>query len=294
MVGCPKPRKMTEPQGFEDRASIAEPDSIGFAQILTGFNDLDELLVRMDRSDLIILGSRPGMGKSALTRNIGINAARNGPTVGIVSMEDDRARYGKAILASEAGIDAHRLRLGLYTEAEEHRMIEANGNTSDMRLFYFDSTPAPDIREIHSKARRLSEQHGLELLVVDCLQLIQGSGGQNRELEIDAIARYMKGMARDLHVPILACSQLSRRIEERPGHRPMLSDLPGCIEDYADIVMFLHREDAWYTAGEWGQHYPCRPYPRGSAEIILAKNHHGPTGSVKLRFRDNMLRFESL
>jgi replicative DNA helicase len=121
-------------------------------------------------------------------------------------------------------------------------------------------------------------------------------GGENRVQEISEISRSIKGMARDLNVPIITCSQLSRLVEGRPGHRPMLSDLrdSGSIEQDADIVMFIYREDVYYTEEEWDQHFPGRPYPRGIAEIILSKHRHGPTGSVKLYFRDNLVRFESL
>ena len=286
-------------QFLEDRASIAEPDSIGGAPVLTGFNDLDELLGGMQRSDMLILGARPGLGKSALAINVCINAARNGATSGIFSLEMSREQLALRILASEAGIDAHRLRLGLYTEAEEQRIIDSIGNLSDLPV-YIDDTPFQGMVEMRSKARRLSLEHGLDLLVVDYLQLIQGQshgrGGENRVQEISEISRSIKGMARDLNIPIVTCSQLSRLVEGRPGHRPLLSDLrdSGSIEQDADIVMFIYREDAYYTEEEWDQHFPGRPYPRGIAEIILSKHRHGPTGSVKLRFRDNLVRFESL
>ena len=193
------------------------------------------------------------------------------------------------ILASDASIDAHRLRLGLYTEAEEQRIIDSIGNLSDLPV-YIDDTPFQGMVEMRSKARRLSLEHGLDLLVVDYLQLIQGPGrgrgGENRVQEISEISRSIKGMARDLHVPIITCSQLSRLVEGRPGHRPVLSDLrdSGSIEQDADIVMFIYREDVYYTEEEWEQHFPGRPYPRGIAEIILAKHRHGPTGSVRLHF----------
>ena len=154
---------------------------------------------------------------------------------------------------------------------------------------------------MRAKARRLSLEHGLDLLVVDYLQLIQGtskgrSGEINRVQEISEISRSIKGMARDLNVPVVTCSQLSRGVEGRIGHRPQLSDLrdSGSIEQDADIVMFIFREDAYYTEEEWEQQFPSRPYPKNIAEIIVSKHRHGPTGSVKLRFRDNLVRFDSL
>ena len=293
------PLRQVYDQFLEDRASVDDPDGGASAPVLTGFNDLDELLGGMQRSDMLILGARPGLGKSALAINISITAARNGATVGIFSLEMSREQLALRILASEAGVDAHRLRLGLYTEAEEQRIIDSIGNLSDLPV-YIDDTPFQGMVEMRSKARRLSLEHGLDLLVVDYLQLIQGPGhgrgGDNRVQEISEISRSIKGMARDLHVPIITCSQLSRLVEGRPGHRPVLSDLrdSGSIEQDADIVMFIYREDVYYTEEEWDQHFPGRPYPRGIAEIILSKHRHGPTGSVRLRFRDNLVRFESL
>jgi replicative DNA helicase len=165
---------------------------------------------------------------------------------------------------------------------------------------YIDDTPFQGIVEMRSKTRRLSLEHGLDLLVIDYLQLVQGENrgryGDNRVQEISEISRSIKGMARDLNIPVLTCSQLSRMLENRPGHRPQLSDLrdSGSIEQDADIVMFIFREDAYYTEEDWDQHFPGRPYPRNIAEIIVAKHRHGPTGSVKLRFRDNLVRFEPL
>jgi replicative DNA helicase len=162
---------------------------------------------------------------------------------------------------------------------------------------FIDDTPFQGILEMRSKARRLSLEHGLDLLVVDYLQLIQGhSRGDNRVQEISEISRSLKGMARDLNVPVVTCSQLSRVVENRPGHRPQLSDLrdSGSIEQDADIVMFIYREDVYYTEDEWEQQFPNRPYPKNIAEIMVAKHRHGPTGSVKLRFRENLVRFEAM
>ena len=286
-------------QYLEERAALTAPlDDTG--PVLTGFNDLDELLGGMQRSDMLILGARPGLGKSALAVNVSLSAARNGATVGIFSLEMSREQLALRILAGDAEVDAHRLRLGLYTEAEEQRIIDSIGNLSDLPV-YIDDTPFQGILEMRSKARRLSlSPDGLDLLIVDYLQLVQGQararGGENRVQEISEISRSIKGMARDLRVPIITCSQLSRVVEGRPGHRPLLSDLrdSGSIEQDADIVMFIYREDVYYTEDEWAQHFPDRPYPRNIAEIIVAKHRHGPTGSVKLRFRNNLVRFDSL
>ena len=293
------PLRQIYDQFLEERASLVDPmqDS---APVLTGYNDLDELLGGMQRSDMLILGARPGLGKSALAVNVSINAARQGATVGIFSLEMSREQLALRILAGDAEVDAHRLRLGLYTEAEEQRIIDSIGNLSELPV-YIDDTPFQGIPEMRSKARRQSlSPEGLDLLIVDYLQLVQGQarmrGGENRVQEISEISRNLKGIARDLRIPIITCSQLSRVVEGRPGHRPLLSDLrdSGSIEQDADIVMFIYREDVYYTEDEWEQHFPDRPYPRNIAEIIVAKHRHGPTGSVKLRFRNNLVRFDAL
>jgi len=285
-------------QFLEDRAALTE-SSQDTAPVMTSFNELDVLLGGMQRADMLILGARPGLGKSTLAVNICLNAARNGFTSGIFSLEMSREQLALRILAADAGVDAHRLRLGLYTEAEEQSIIDSIGSLSDMPVF-IDDTPFQGIVEMRGKSRRLSMEHGVDLLVIDYLQLVQGEAkgrfGDNRVQEVSEISRSIKGMARDLNVPILTCSQLSRVVENRTGHRPQLSDLrdSGSIEQDADVVMFISREDVYFTEDEWEQQFPGRPYPRAIAEIIIAKHRHGPTGSVKLRFRDHLVRFESL
>ena len=212
-------------------------------------------------------------------------------------MEMGREQLALRILSSEAEIDSHRLRLGLLTNAEEQRVIDAIGQLSDLPV-YVDDTPYQGLVEMRSKSRRLSLEHGLDLLVVDYLQLIQGRGrgGENRVQEISEISRSLKGLARDLNIALIACSQLSRAVENRPVHRPMLSDLrdSGSIEQDADVVMFIHREDVYTTEDEWEQQFPGRPYPKNIADIIIAKHRNGPTGNLQLFFRDNLVRFDSL
>ena len=292
------PLKNIYDQFLEDRNSITDTLQSS-APIMTSFSDLDELLGGLQRSDMLILGARPGLGKSTLALNVSLNAARNGAVAGVFSLEMSREQLALRILASDAGVDAHRLRLSLYTEAEEQRIIDSVGQLSELPV-YIDDTPFQGMVEMQSKARRLSMEQGLDLLVVDYLQLIQGSsrnrGGENRVQEISEISRSIKGMARDLNIPIITCSQLSRVVEGRPGHRPQLSDLrdSGSIEQDADVVAFIYREDVYYTEDEWSQHFPGRQYPRNIAEIIVAKHRHGPTGSVKLRFEDNLVRFVPL
>jgi replicative DNA helicase len=283
-------------QYMEDRAALAEPLVQGGAPVMTGYNNLDLLLGGLQRSDMIILGARPALGKSALAVNMALNAAHSGAVAGIFSLEMSREQLALRILSADAEIDAHRLRLNLINDAEEQRIIDSIGRLSELPVF-IDDTPFQGIVEMRSKSRRLSLEHGLDLLVVDYLQLIQGRGrGDNRVQEISEISRSVKGMARELNVPVLTCSQLSRVVEGRPGHRPQLSDLrdSGSIEQDSDIVMFIHREDIYYTEEEWEQHNPTRDYPRNLAEIIVAKHRHGPTGSVKMRFRDTLVRFDAL
>ncbi len=292
------PLRQIYDQYLEDRATIVDPGVDGGPPLVTGYNDIDELLGGLQRSDLIILGARPAMGKSSLMLNVSLSAAQSGATVGVFSLEMSREQLALRILASDAEIDSHRLRLGLYTEAEEQRIIDSIGRLSELPV-YIDDTPLQAMAEMRSKARRLSLERGLDLLVVDYLQLIQGRGGrggENRVQEISEISRSLKGMARDLNISVITCSQLSRVVENRPGHRPQLSDLrdSGSIEQDADVVMFIHREDIYYTEEEWEQQFPSRQYPRNLAEIIVAKHRNGPTGSVSLYFRDNLVRFDSL
>jgi replicative DNA helicase len=283
---------------LEDRATFADDLDAASGPIMTGYDDLDQLLGGLQRSDLVILGARPGLGKSSLAVSISVTAAKNGLKVGIFSLEMSREQLAMRMLAAEANVDAHRLRLGLVTESDEQRITDSIGQLSDIPLF-IDDTPFQSVLEMQTKSRRLALEHGLDLLIVDYLQLIQGtsnSATSNRVQEMSYISRSIKGMARDLHIPILTLSQLSRVIETRPGHRPLLSDLrdSGSIEQDADIVMFIYREDSYYTEQEWDQQFPERPYPKGIAEVLVAKHRHGPTGSINLIFNENVVRFNSL
>ena len=291
------PLRQIYDQYLEERAAIADPLLAPDTPMLTGYSDLDELLGGMQRSDMIVLGARPAMGKSTLAINVAINAAQDGATVGVFSLEMSREQLALRILSADAQIDSHRLRLGLVTEADEQRITDSIGRLSELPM-YIDDTPFQGMVEMRSKARRLSLEHGLDLLVVDYLQLIEGrgKGGDNRVQEVSEISRSLKGMARDLNICVLTCSQLSRGVTNRTSHRPMLSDLrdSGSIEQDADVVMFIHREDMYYTEEEWEQHSPGRPYPKNIAEIIVAKHRNGPTDDINLYFRDNLLRFESI
>ncbi len=284
-------------QYMEERATVSEPLGRTGAPVLTGFDSLDELLGGLHRSDMVVLAARPSLGKSTLAINISLNAAKSGGSVGIFSLEMSREQLAMRMMAGEAEVDAQRLRLGLYTEAQERQVIDSIGLLSELPI-YVDDTPLQGIMEMRSKARRLHIELGLDMLVVDYMQLIQGNrrGDSNRVQEMSEITRSIKGMARDLNVPILAVSQLNRAVEMRTSHRPQLSDLreSGSIEQDADVVMFIHRDDIYYTEDEWTNRFPDRPYPKNVAEIIVAKHRHGPVGNLELLFRDNLVRFESL
>ncbi len=282
------------------QGDVADDALTDQAPLLSGYTDLDSLLGGWQRSDLLIVGARPSLGKSSLALNVCINAAKSGAVCGIFSLEMSREQVAMRILAAESEVDSHRLRLGLYTQQEENAIVDAIGVLSGLPV-YVDDTPFQSVIEMRSKAQRLKLEHGLDFLVVDYLQLIEGTnrrrgGGENRVQEISEISRSLKGIARDLNVPVFTCSQLSRVVENRPGHRPQLSDLrdSGSIEQDADVVMFLYREDKNYTEEEWEQHAPGRPYPRNIAELIVAKHRHGPTGSLHLYFRDSLMRFDQL
>ena len=265
---------------------------------MSGFSDLDEVLGGFQRSDLVILAARPSVGKSTLALNMAMHNAQAGRTCAIFSMEMTADQLAMRALASATGIDSHRIRLGLYSSAQEERIINAIGELSELPI-YIDDTPYQGMLEIRGKARRLDLDKGVDLILIDYLQLVQGRqqrGPANRVQEITEISRSMKILAGEMHAAVIACSQMSRMVENRPSHRPQLSDLrdSGSIEQDADIVAFIHREDLYTTEDEWSQTHPGQEYPRNIAEIIVAKNRKGPTGSIRLEFRDHLVRFDSI
>ena len=282
------------------RAALAEGAAPAAMPLQSGYPNLDELLGGMNRTDLLVLGARPSMGKSALALNIAMNAARLGARVGVFSLEMSSNQLVNRILAAEAEVNAAHLQMGLYSEAQEQRIMDAIGTLSDMQV-YFDDSSLQTSASMRSKADRLAHAHGLDMLVVDYLQLVQGQarrpgGGENRAQEISEISRSLKALARDLNIVVLTCSQLNRVVESRPSHRPQLSDLrdSGSIEQDADAVAFIFREDRQFTQEEWDRTFPDRPYPQNVAEIILAKHRHGPTGSVMMYFHPAYVRFDGL
>ena len=282
---------------MEESAALHGPDVAHISPVATGFPGIDNLLGNgMQRSDMIVLAARPSLGKSTLAFNIARAAADGGNRVGIFSLEMSRDQIGMRLLASEANVDSYRIRIGLLSNDEESRLLDAIGVLSDLPMF-IDDTPIQTIVDMRGKARRLQSERGLDLLIIDYLQLIGGGGRiDNRAQEMGEISRSIKAMARDLDIPVIACSQLSRAIEQRPNHRPLLSDLreSGSIEQDADVVAFIHREDVYVSREDWEKRNPTDPYPQNIAQIIFAKHRNGPIGEVPLYFRNDLVRFESL
>jgi len=265
--------------------------------VFSGLTGLDDFLGGFQRSDLIVIAGRPSMGKTSLVLNIARNASvEQGATIALFSLEMFRETLVQRLLASETGINSRRIRLGLSTEDEERKIMEAIGKLSEAPI-YIDDSPQLRVMEMRSKARRLHYEHGIDLIIVDYLQLLQGEGrNENRVQEISYISRSLKALARELNVPVIAVSQLSRAVEWRASHIPQLSDLrdSGSIEQDADLVTFIYRDEAYYTEDEWRIQHPEEEYPREMADIIIAKHRNGPTGQVKVRFRHNLTRFENL
>ena len=286
---------------MEQSASLQSSRDTHLSPIATGFPDLDKLLGGgLQRSDLAIIAARPSLGKSTLAFNIARNAAGNPEQlarVAVFSLEMSAQQIGIRLLASEANVNSHRMRIGLLTEKEMQEEVTANGFLSELPI-YIDETPFQRIVEMRSKITRLHNEEPIDLLIVDYIQLIAGSSGrsENRVMDMGEISRSLKSIARELDVPVLALSQLSRAPEQRLNHRPLLSDLreSGSIEQDADVVAFIYREDKYVTRDEWEKRRPSDPYPANVAELIVAKHRNGPTGSVHLYFRDDVVRFESM
>ena len=282
---------------MEETATLDLAEGRHLAPIPTGFPELDKLLGGLQRSDMIVVAARPSLGKSTLAFNIARQAAQQGSVVGIFSLEMSAEQIAIRLLAGEANVDSHHLRLGMVSEAEHRRELDAIGLLSELPL-YIDDTPIQGVVEMRGKARRLQTERGLDLLIVDYLQLMSSGSSRSeyRVQEMGEFSRSLKGMARDMDIPVLACSQLSRAPEQRPSHRPLLSDLreSGSIEQDADVVAFIYREDVYTTEEEWTNRHPDRPYPKNIAELIVSKHRNGPTGTVPLYFRNDVVRFESL
>ena len=268
--------------------------------IVTGYQRLDNLLVGgLQRSDMVVLAARPSVGKSMMGLNFTLSAAKAGYKVGIFSLEMGREQIAARLLAAQSRVNHQKIRSRIQSPSEEERVVNSIGLLSDLTI-YVDDTPFQTVAEMRGKARRLQMTHGLDFLIVDYMQLINGgSSGRrdgNRAQEVSEISRQMKGMARDLKIPVLAISQLSRAVEHRTSHRPMLSDLreSGSIEQDADVVMFIHREEKFTTEEEWNKSHPTEPFPRDRATLIIAKHRNGPTDEVEMKVRDAVGIFEEL
>ena len=257
----------------------------------SGFADLDALTSGFQKSDLVIVAARPSMGKTSFVLNIALHCGvEANKTVGIFSLEMAKEQLFLRMITSEARVDAHRFRGGYLGEQDYARLVDAFGRLHDAKVF-IDDTPSLGILEMRAKARRLKLEHGLDMLVVDYLQLMQGRGRfENRQQELASISRALKILAKELEVPILALSQLSRAPEARGDHRPQLSDLreSGALEQDADVVLFIFREEMYSNDGD------PKPEMEGIAEIIIGKQRNGPTGTVRLAFLKQFTRFENL
>ena len=254
----------------------------------TGFNDLDNLTAGLQPSDLIVVAGRPSMGKTAFSLNVAANAAlQAGIGVAVFSLEMAKEQLGLRMLCSEARVDHSKVRSGHLAEREFPALVSAAGRLAEAPV-YIDDTPAISILELRAKSRRLLRDRDkkIGLIVVDYLQLMRGlSAVQNREQEISEISRSLKALAKELNVPVIAVSQLNRRVEDRGDKRPMMSDLreSGAIEQDADVIAFIYRDEV----------YNKDSADQGTAEIIVAKQRNGPTGMVRLTFINKITRFES-
>lgn len=254
--------------------------------IPTGFHDLDVMTAGFQKSDFIVLAGRPSMGKSAIATGIMEYAGviQKIPCA-FFSLEMSKEQLTQRMLCSIAGVNAHKVRTGFFSQSDWPKLVSAAGKLSEAPIF-IDDTPSITGLELRAKARRLKSRHDIQLMVIDYLQLMSGRGSvENRQQEISEISRSMKALARELSIPILALSQLSRAVEQRPDHRPQLSDLreSGAIEQDADVVMLLMREEYYNPTEE----------NKGMAELIIAKQRHGPVGSIKLAFLSEFTKFSN-
>jgi replicative DNA helicase len=253
----------------------------------TGFNDIDNKTSGLQKSDLILVAARPSMGKTSLALNIAQHAALiEQVPVAIFSLEMSRDQLVSRMICAEANIDSHKMRTGNLAEDDWPKLARVVNRLSSANI-YIDDTPGITVAEMRSKCRRLKLEKGLELILIDYLQLMQGSGrAESRQQEISEISRSLKALAREMDCPVLAMSQLSRAPEMRSEHKPMLSDLreSGAIEQDADVVMFIYRDEYYHPDTE----------KKGIAEIILAKQRNGPTGTVELVWLDKFTKFADM
>ncbi|PKN35253.1 MAG: replicative DNA helicase [Deltaproteobacteria bacterium HGW-Deltaproteobacteria-19] len=255
----------------------------------TGFEGIDALTSGLQRSDLIIVAGRPSMGKTAFALNIARNAATlSGVPVAVFSLEMSKEQLALRMLSSEAKVDSQRIRKGFLGETDWPKLIAAAGQLSEA-LIFIDDTPALSVLEMKAKARRLKAENGLGLVILDYLQLMKGGGSRDsREQEISEISRSLKALAKELAVPVIALSQLNRKVEDRTNRRPQMADLreSGAIEQDADVIAFIYRDEVYNRTDDNPE--------KGIAEIIIGKQRNGPTGTVKLAFLEKYTCFENL
>src|SRR5574344_274174 len=262
----------------------------------TGFYDMDTMTSGLQKSDLIILAARPSMGKTALALNIAQNVAIKAKIpVAIFSLEMSKEQLVQRMLCSEAEVDTQKIRTGNMQRKDWDKLANSMSDLSEAPL-YIDDTGGCTLTDIRAKCRRLAmEEKDLGLVVIDYLQLMEGSGKEERIQQISSISRGLKTLARELNVPVIALSQLSRAVEQRKDRRPMLSDLreSGAIEQDADIVMFIYRDDYYNREEEGGEEAPKPTGKEGKSEIIIAKQRNGPVGSFELLFQGNITKFKN-
>ena len=256
--------------------------------VATGFTKLDEMTSGLQRSDLIIIAGRPSMGKTAFALNIAqFCSVEEGVPVAVFSLEMAKEQLAMRMLASEARVDSQKIRKGFLGESDWPKLTTAAGRLSEARLF-IDDTPSISVLEMKAKSRRLKAEHGLGLIVLDYLQLMKGSAySDTREQEISEISRSLKGLAKELSVPVVALSQLNRKVEDRTSRRPQMADLreSGAIEQDADVILFLYRDEVYNKSEDNPE--------KGFAEVIIGKQRNGPVGTVKLVFQEKFTRFEN-
>lgn len=273
-----------------DRLDELHRDKKKFRGLPTGFRELDNKLAGLQKSDLIILAARPAMGKTTLALNIAQNVAiQQGVPVGVFSLEMSKEQLIDRLLAGESGVDSWKLRTGNLEDEDFPKINHAMAVLSDAPI-YIDDSSMTNVMEMRTKARRLQSEHDLGLIVIDYLQLMSGrggKGGENRTQEVSEISRGLKGLARELNVPVIALSQLSRSVESRTPQIPQLSDLreSGSIEQDADVVLFIYRDD-YYN--------PDTSERPNTADILIQKHRHGPTGTAELYFERETLQFKNL
>ncbi|ALB29975.1 replicative DNA helicase [Companilactobacillus heilongjiangensis] len=286
---------------FEEIDKLYDQDS-DVTGLSTGYKDLDAMTTGLHKDELVILAARPGVGKTAFALNLAQNAAtKSNATVAIFSLEMGAESLVNRMLCSEGSIDANALRTGKLDENQWNSLVVAMGSLSRTNV-YIDDTPGIKMAEIRSKCRRLLKESGnLDLVIIDYLQLIEGTGQENRQQEVSVISRNLKKLAKELHVPIIALSQLSRGVEARQDKRPMLSDIreSGSIEQDADIVAFLYRDD-YYRDEDGDDNNNSEPQEEpedpdvGEVEVIISKNRSGPRGTAKLLFVKSYNKFSSI